>query len=218
MKKLLFFIMMLVCCAVLSAQDVKKQINSIKKDVAYINAETTDENREEALTVAMNELVAEIGKTLGISLSVNELQATAKVLEVPRGEYVRVFVYALKEDLKTLKETPVQAETVVTEPAPQPQTVSRPQAGTATSVFSRMNTLTEIKSLLSQYRQEGKISEYNGVKSLAVAPDACVIIFRGETIAAILLQEVSGTRINYFTNKEDNIGNYHGCSAIWYKE
>lgn len=212
MKKLLFFIIIQVCCIASFAQDVKKQINAIKKDAAYINAETTDENRDEALVTAMNELVAETSEALGISLSVKDVQGTVKILEVKRGKSVRVFVYALKEDLKTLIETPSSTDTVVTTPAPQSQ------AGTVTSVFSRMNTLTEIKSLLSQYRQEGKISEYNGVKSLAVASDACVIIFRGETIAAILLQEVSGTRINYFTNKEDNIGNYHGCSAIWYKE
>lgn len=218
MKKLLFLIIMLVCCVVSPAQDVKKQINAIKKDAAYINAEATDENRDEALAMAMNELMVETNEVLGISLSVKDVQGTAKVLEVQRGENMRIFVYALKEDLKVLAETPSSTEIVVTEPTPQPQIVSRPQAGTTTSVFSRMNTLTEIKSLLSQYRQEGKISEYNGVKSLAVAPDACVIIFRGETIAAILLQEVSGTRINYFTNKKDNIGNYHGCSAIWYKE
>lgn len=212
MKKLLFLIIIQVCCIASFAQDVKKQINAIKKDAAYINAETTDENRDEALVTAMNELVAETSEALGISLSVKDVQGTVKILEVKRGKSVRVFVYALKEDLNTLTETPSSTDTVVTKPAPQPQT------GTVTSVFSRMNTLTEIKSLLSQYRQEGKISEYNGVKSLAVAHDACVIIFRGETIAAILLQEVSGTRINYFTNKEDNIGNYHGCSAIWYKE
>lgn len=218
MKHLVFLIVMSVCCVAAPAQDVKQQINAIKKDSAYINAEATDEKREEALTIAMEELVEEANKAIGACLSVKDVQGAAKVLEVQRGESVRVFVYALKEDLKALTAKPAKAEKIAMKSDPQPQGTARPQAGTATSVFSRMNTLTEVKSLLQQYRQEGKVSEYGGVRSLTIAPGACVIIFRGETIAAILMQETSGVRINYLTDKEDNIGNYHGCSAIWYKE
>lgn len=87
----------------------------------------------------------------------------------------------------------------------------------ATSVFSRMNTFTEIKSLLRDYKESGKISDYGPVRSLSLDPDACIIIIRGESIVAVLQQEKDNKRINYMTDAEDSITNYSGCQAVWYK-
>ena len=154
---------------------------------------------------------------------------------------MRVFVYTSKENVKALiASKPISAgkDTVKVEPDSthnvkesqtnqsnadnHPQqvlsTLSTSQVGIVTSVFSRMNTFTEIKSLLRQYKGEGKISEFNWVSTRDVSPEVTVIIFKEEKIVAILLQENNGKRINYLTNKEDSISNYRGCRAIWYKE
>jgi hypothetical protein len=140
---------------------------------------------------------------------------------------MRVFVYTSKEDVKALiaskpisaGKDSVKVEHDSTRSVKEPLSpVSTMQVGNVTSVFSRMNTFTEIKSLLRQYKGDGKISEFNWVSTRDVYPEVTVIIFKEEKIVAILLQEQNGKRINYLTNKEDSISNYRGCRAIWYKE
>lgn len=230
------------------SQDVKQQINSIKKDSKYINAEATEDSREGAFSMALEELVSEVNSLYVSNVSPKELKGITKSLELKRGESMRVFVYVLKEDVKTLtvsKPIPAKIDTVTTKRdsiinmqvsqahhtnqndsaivssqlTPLHSTIDGgAQLGKITSVFSRMNTFTEIKSLLRQYKKEGKLSDFNWVSTRNVSPDASVIIFREEKIVAILLQEKNGRRINYLTNKEDNISNYSGCRAIWYKE
>jgi len=219
------FVMMLLIITPAYSQDVKQQINSIKKNAKYINAEATDESREEAFSMALEELTDEANSLFASNVLTNELKTIAKSLELKRGESMRVFAYVLKEDIRCLIASRQNSSPVVpSQPTPSrptpplPVAVSSAQAGKVTSVFSRMNTLTEIKSLLRQYKEEGKLYDFNWVSSSVVSAEAAVIIFRDEKIVAILLQENNGKRMNYLTNKEDNISNYSGCRAIWYKE
>lgn len=219
------FVMMLLMIIPSYSQNVKQQINSIKKDSKYINAEVTEDSREEAFAMALEELTDEANSLFKSNMSPNELKSITKSLELRRGESMRVFVYVLKEDIRRLIVSKQNSSPVVpSQPTPSqptpplPVAVSSAQVGKVTSVFSRMNTLTEIKSLLRQYKEEGKLSDFNWVSTLVVSPDASVVIFRDEKIVAILLRENNGKRINYLTNKEDNISNYSGCRAIWYKE
>ena len=235
---------MLLYIAPFYGQDIKQKINAIKKSHDYINAEATETHQEEAFSLALEEMTSEVNSIFASHLSSKELRGIANSLEIKRGENMRVFVYTSKEDVKALiasKPTSVGKDTIKVEPystnnVEESQnsntnhnnvvnnsqqtysTLSSPQVGNVTSVFSRMNTFTEIKSLLRQYRGEGKISEFNWVSTREISSEVKVIIFKEEKIVAILLEENSGKRINYLTNKEDSISNYRGCRAIWYKE
>ena len=242
--RIVLSILMLLYFAPFYGQDVKQKINAIKKSQDYINAEATEASREEAFSLALEEMTSEVNAIFATHLSSKELRGISNSLEITRGENMRVFVYTSKEDVKALiASKPVSAgkDSVKVEPDStrsvkesqnsntnqsnadnNPQQVlsvaSTPQVGNVTSVFSRMNTFTEIKSLLRQYKREGKISEFNWVSTRDVSPEVTVIIFKEEKIVAILMQEKNGKRIDYLTNKEDSIGNYRGCRAIWYKE
>lgn len=242
--KIVLSIIMLIYFSPFYGQDIKQKINAIKKSHDYINAEATEASREEAFSLALEEMTSEVNTLFASHLSSKELRGISNTLEIKRGENMRVFVYTSKEDVKALivskpvsagKDT-VKVETDSIQLPKESQnsntsqsnavnnsqqvltTLSTPHVGNVTSVFSRMNTFTEIKSLLRQYKGEGKITEFNWVSSRDVSPEVTVVIFREEKIVAILLQEKNGKRINYLTNKEDSISNYRGCRAIWYKE
>ena len=242
--RIVLSILMLLYIVPFYGQDVKQKINEIKKSQDYINAEATEASREEAFTMALEEMTSEVNTLFASHLSSEELRGISNTLDIKRGENMRVFVYTSKEDVKALiASKPVSAgkDTVKVGPdsiqLPKESqnsntsqsnavnnsqqlftSLSTPQVGNVTSVFSRMNTFTEIKSLLRQYKGEGKITNFNWISTRDVSPEVTVIIFKEEKIVAILLQEKNGKRINYLTNKEDSIRNYRGCRAIWYKE
>ena len=213
------------------AQDVKQTINSIKQNANYMNAEDTEEDRGEAFEQALADLTSQACSRFNAEIQPDGLKPMVKTLDVQRGNSTRVFVYALVSDMERLahgsaspapsQPAAPQKPTVPQKPAQTPSpSLSSPTVGQTedvTAVFARMNTLTEIKSLLRQYKPEGKIADYNWVSSLSVDPDACIIIFDGEKITAILMQEKNGKRTNYMTHSEDALGNYRGCHAIWYK-
>jgi hypothetical protein len=245
--KIVLSIIMLIYFSPFYGQDIKQKINAIKKSRDYINAEVTGSNREETLSMAMIEFASEVNSSvfgLPHPLSAQELKVITKSLEIKRGENVRVFVYASFIDILDLV-APIRNDSTISE---QDSTISikesqvsnatpncraeestlstqshylieiNEQVGKVTSVFSRMNTFTEIKSLLRQYKGEGKITNFNWVSTRDISPEVTVVVFKEEKIVAILLQEKNGKRINYLTNKEDSISNYRGCRAIWYKE
>lgn len=242
--RIVLSILILLYFAPFYGQDIKQKINAIKKSQDYINAEATEASREEAFSLALEEITSEINTLFTSHLSSKELRGISNSLEIKRGENMRVFVYTSKEDVKALivsKHISTSKDSIKVEPdsthsVKESQnsntnqnnivnnsqqtysTLSSPQVGNVTSVFSRMNTFTEIKSLLRQYKGEGKITNFNWVSTRDVSPEVTVIIFKEEKIVAILLQEKNGKRINYLTNKEDSISNYRGCRAIWYKE
>lgn len=226
---------LLFSCFTAAAQDVKQEINNIKQNESYMNAEATEDSRDDAFSIALDDLIMEVGSRFNVELSQEKVKSVVKSLEVKRGESSRVFVYALVSDIERLingiSTTQAASQNVSVQPvstqqnsaqnvasAPVKSTLANAtQLASVTSVFSQMNTMTEIKSLLREYQPEGKVSDYNWVKSLSVDPDACIVVFRGENIVAILQQEHDGKRINFMTNSEDNLGNYSGCRAIWYK-
>lgn len=236
------------CFQLLFAQDVKQQINSIKQNEAYMNAESTDESWDEAFKIALEELVSEADVKFSADIPYDAAKKVTKFYEIKRGESVRVFVYALIKDLSNIANShpyseqtsePVKPQTTQNSTSQsnsnQSEQPSTPVQQTTTSVpiqtplqdnsqltsvseiFSRMNTMSEIKSLLREYKPMGKIKEYNWVTSVNIPLDAHIVIFRDETIVGVLLSEKNGKRINILNSKEDSINNYSKCRAIWYK-
>lgn len=238
----------LFCFQLLFAQDVKQQINSIKQNEAYMNAESTDESWDEAFRIALEELVGDANLKFSADIPYDAAKKVTKFYEIKRGESVRVFVYALVKDLSDIASSypyseqtndPIKPQTPTSSnnqnnstQSEQPNTPSQQaspsvpvstiihdnsQLTSVSEIFSRMNTMSEIKSLLREYKPMGKIREYNWVTSVNIPIDAHIVIFRDETIVAVLLGEKKGKRINILNSKEDSINNYSKCRAIWYK-
>ena len=145
--RIVLSILMLLYFAPSYGQDIKQQINTIKKSQAYINAEATESSREEAFSLALEEMTSEVNSFFASNLSSQELREISNSLEIKRGENMRVFVYTAKEDVKALiaskpisagKDTQNNSQQVLS-------SASTSQVGNVTSVFSRMNTFTEIE-------------------------------------------------------------------------
>lgn len=218
-----YLILIAFCCSqILMGQDVKQQINDIKQNQAYMNAESTDENREEAYEFAMAELVSEANGKFTADIPMEAVKGVCKSLDVMRDESVRVFVYALVTDLAEIAASYPNSEVPDRPAAPAlpAQTVVQTDNAQLTSVseiFARMNTLDEIKSLLREYKSTRKVKEYNWVTSLEIPRDVHVVIFRDGKIVGILMCGNGGKWVNLLTSKEDAIDNYSRCRAIWYK-
>lgn len=226
------------------AQDMKQQINSIKQNDVYMNAEATDKIREEAFKLALEELISEANAIFSAVIPFEEAEKIAKYYEIKRHESVRVFIYALVSDLSRIAMLyPIKEQTDVMKPqdtnnsqdsyhsdqlsttipqvlpsvSEQESLKDNPQLTAVSEIFSRMNTFSEVKSLLREYKPVGRIKNYNWVTSTSVPQDAHIVIFCDEKIVGVLSSEVNGKRINILNSQEDSIINYSKCRAIWYK-
>lgn len=82
------------------------------------------------------------------------------------------------------------------------------------------DNFSEIKNFLSDMKQAGKIKATGASESVETVPtDASMIIIDGMGgLLAFLSPEISGSRMNYKTLKEDSVGNYKSKFIVWYKK
>lgn len=239
----IFFALLLFCAHFLYGQDNKQQINQIKQNSDYLNAEATDETFDDAYNVALEELISEACNKFSVDIPIEKVKKTIKFIEIRRGESFRVFVYALADDLRNIAidTKPLESSNLLSSESASADvnenvvpdtsqgsnkeeqkqfTLTLDQSKRLESVseiFSRMNTLSEIKSLIREYKTQGKLHDYNWVNSNVIPQDAHIVVFRGESIIAVLLNEKNSKRLNVITSQEDEISNYSKCRAIWYK-
>lgn len=77
-------------------------------------------------------------------------------------------------------------------------------------------TVLELGKFLKQFKEEGKIRDYQAASSLSSIPSdsyKMVVDRKSDKMIAIL----SPANINLQTNQIDDISNYHGYNVIWYK-
>ena len=131
MKKAFGILLMCCVCQMVFALDKRlDEINAIKKDPAYLYAESTMKSADEALQVARDLLRDEIIRWTAEemeepmdSISAHKLSRDADIMMMNRAELKRLFVYIKKEEVSPLykaeptKEIP---EPVVGAPTPLP--------------------------------------------------------------------------------------------------
>ena len=92
--------------------------------------------------------------------------------------------------------------------------------GDVLEIIVLQDNWTEIKGLLSSFKQQGKIKETGYVTESAEIPEDAYSILIDEMygVLAILSPRNSSKRINYKTNKTDSESNYNNCKVIvWYR-
>ena len=183
--------------------EVKKQINRIKKSSQYIYAESTAQTEEEAKSYAEEILCDEVNKWVATqrklkgsaNLVVNNREELWTTLSMPRGTNMfRYFIYVRKSDI------------IPTENAVMIENKNLP----AVAEYSDMaNKIKELKA-------QGKIKSYARYASLD-NPDTCYLIIynREGKVVAVLTPGVE--RRNVKTNKPDGVKNYSGCGAIGFE-
>ncbi len=236
MRKLIYLIMiplLLVIPRSAKAQqtgDLKKEINKIKRSPSYLYAETTMEDKEEALAVALDILQKEAeqwaasrnkkGEELDLVLT-NVSQRYSRI-ELPRGNMFRSFVYVKKSDIQLAQNVFVTENAVESqderdkdaESATVP--VHKPKLHEALQRLLTLKKMNEILPMLETLQKEGLITEYKRYAALD-NPDAYVLVIynRQEEVEAILGE--GPKRINVGTGQSDGVANYKGRGAMGVK-
>lgn len=239
MKKLtiiLLFICGISCFAQTNSTEVAKQINSIKLNKNYITAESTAETSEKAYENARALLEINIEEWIKISKKTEDAQGfIAKSgnsflqLKTMRGNLFRTFLYVKKSDIMTFNETEdLIVASMQDEGSKQDQcadssieTVS--QQSTVENVYQpneeeeRMLHVDK-SALIEQFiKQNSCIVAYGKFKDIPQTGSCYLFVYNREGgVSAVLLRNSEGY-INVENGNRDDIENYKGCGAIWFR-
>ncbi|MGN1264135.1 MAG: hypothetical protein ACI4TW_08850 [Prevotella sp.] len=207
-----------------STEELKKEINKIKKSSSYIYAEATLADQQSAIDLAkdilnqnINEWVAKQKKFAGSNkvVTVNTNYAVED-MTLPRGNMYRAFMYVKKSDI-----IPVANVTVTETPE---EVKNSNQAGTSTVVpldevttqLLAMENTGQLSALLKQLKQDGKVTDYNKLSNLQSPENYIMVVFNREGNIEAVLGEGTN-RKNLKTGADDALTNYKGRGAIGVK-
>lgn len=217
---MVFFLLTVTLGFAQGNESIRKQINSIKKNNAYLYGEATAETEEDAKSIAedilyqeINEWIAKKKKLQGSSnIFVNNKKEFQTFYSLPRGNMFRSFVYVKKSDIVSgdgyveLIPTPAPKEEVGNSKVEEiyPEVVNM-----IASYSDYYNMADKIKEL----KAAGKIGHYARYASLEKPEIYYLAIYNSEgKVVAVLTPGTN--RINVITGEPDKTTNYSGCGAI----
>lgn len=215
--------------------EMKKEINRVKKSTLYLYAETTMSDKEEALSTAMEMLEKEVQRWVQTQrrkdgqesdLVLTNIGRISNKMELPRGDMYRAFVYIKKSDVIVSRNTKV-AKMEETDSGELPDGEFRshyePVGGTVVEIYpeavQRLLVLAkfeEIEPCLSALKREGKVKEYGRYASLPDPSEYMLVIYNRNYKVVAVLNE-GKERMNLKTNRPDSVANYKGCGAVGVK-
>lgn len=218
----IFLLLLLTCFSSLQIcaqnENIKKEINRIKKSRSYIYAESTASQEADAKKYAEEKLYKEINKwvdekkqnTQKPSIIVNNKKELWTTLSMARGSNMyRAFVYVKKKDIIPTDDA------IVIENANVPKVnedieIQLPEAAKA---LAQLSAYADLAKTIKEMKAEGKIKTYARYASLEHPEKYFLFIYNREAkIVAVLTP--GEERVNLKTNKKDSIKNYSGCGAI----
>ncbi|MBC8602691.1 hypothetical protein H8784_13315 [Parabacteroides acidifaciens] len=199
-------------------EDVKMQINKIKKSTQYIYAESTASSEEEARNYAEEKLYEEINAWVATqkrikkssNLVVNNTKELWSTLSMPRGNNMfRFFIYLKKSDIIPTDNVVIISNTNLP-PVEETIHASIPEA---IKTIAPLTEYADMAAKIKELKTEEKIKSYSRYASLN-NPEKCYLVIynREGKIVAILTPGIK--RRNIKNNKADGIENYSGCGAI----
>ena len=201
-----------------SVDDVKKQINQIKKSSQYIYAESTAPTEADARTYAEERLYDEDNKWVATqkklkgsaSLVVNNRKELWTTLSMPRGSNMfRYFVYVKKSDILPTE----NAVVIANENLPAVEEKLQPVLPEAIRSIADYMDYYQMAEKVKQLKAEGKIADYARYASLD-NPDTCFLVIYNKDAQVVAVLTPGPARVNVKTGKSDGIANYRGCGAI----
>lgn len=212
-------------------------MDEIKLDERYICAEASDDNRDIAYGNALAELTAyanEIRESNNTeALKSGSLIAIAEELHYCRGTRHTVLLYVplekalsitARSHAETVQQmTPQQPAAAEPTPAPvsqQPAAAAKILPDDVTRQLSGQDTWIEIKGMLTEMKQTGRITETGAVKpGDSIPDDAHAILIDGMGgIISILSPRQDGARTDSRTGRTDSESNHTECKFIvWYR-
>ena len=172
------------------------------------------------------------------------LTQCADTIIIEKKNHIRAFVYIKIADLSTFLSndsytpksvTPIVAPTSQThelvDTKPKTQTsspkgipMSSRQESTAAKhsnpVLDRLMTINsfyDLKSVIAPLHNQGVISSYGKYSTMKEPAECYLIVYDANGSIKALLGKGRDIRENLKTHKPDNVRNYTGCGAIWFK-
>lgn len=201
-----------------TTDDIKKQINKIKKSSQYIYAEATAPTEKDARTYAEERLFDEVNKWVATqkkmngsaNLVVNNRKELWTPLSIPRGTNMfRYFVYVRKKDI-------IATDNAVVIENKNRATVEDKLQLVLPESISLLAGITDYYAIADKVKQmeaEGKIKGYNRYASLD-DPDKYYLIIYNKEAKVVAILTPGPDRLNVKTNQPDGVSNYRGCGAI----
>lgn len=198
--------------------DVKKEINKIKKSSQYIYAESTAPTEEDARAYAEERLFDEVNKWVSTqkkmkgsaNLVVNNRKELWTTLSMPRGTNMfRYFVYVRKKDIIATD----NAVVIENESRPAVEEKLQPVLPEAISLLAGITDYYAMAEKVKQLEAEGKIKGYDRYASLD-DPDKYYLIIYNKEAKVVAILTPGPDRLNVKTNQPDGVANYSGCGAI----
>lgn len=204
-----------------SVDDVKKQINKVKKSSQYIYAESTASTEEDARAYAEERLYDNVNKWVATrkkmrgsaNLVVNNRKELWTTLSMPRGSNMfRYFIYVKKDDIIPAE----NAIVIANESQPAVEEKLQSVLPEAVSLLAGITDYYAMTEKIKQLKSEGKIEEYGRYASLDDPNEYYLIIYNQQAkVVGILTPGLN--RRNVKTNQPDGVANYRGCGAIGIK-
>lgn len=201
-----------------STDDVKKEINKIKKSSQYIYAESTAPTEEDARAYAEERLFDEVNKWVSTqkkmkgsaNLVVNNRKELWTTLSMPRGTNMyRYFIYVKKKDIIPTD----NAVVIANESRPAVEEKLQPVLPEAINLLAGITDYYAMAEKVKQLKAEGKIEDYGRYASLD-DPDECYLIIYNREGKVVAILTPGPERLNVKTNQPDGVANYSGCGAI----
>ena len=198
--------------------DVKKEINKIKKSSQYIYAESTAPTEEDARAYAEERLFDEVNKWVSTqkkmkgsaNLVVNNRKELWTTLSMPRGTNMyRYFIYVKKKDIIPTD----NAVVIANESRPAVEEKLQPVLPEAVNLLAGITDYYAMAEKVKQLKAEGKIEDYGRYASLD-DPDECYLIIYTREGKVVAILTPGPERLNVKTNQPDGVANYSGCGAI----
>jgi len=208
-----------VCCgfAQQDYEQMKREINKVKKNSAYLygeaNADTEEEARglaEEILYSEINSWAAKKKRLQGGELVINNKKELQTCLSLPRGNMVRAFIYVKKSDIMASRNAEVIQAPPVSSAEQSTVALVYPKA---VETIAACTEYVQLEPKLEAEKQAGHIRHYALYGKLTnVDPYYLVIFNKAGKVVAVL--STGPNRVNVKTGQPDDVANYSGCGAI----
>lgn len=206
-------------CNAQSTEEVKKQINDIKKKTGvYLYGEATAETEQDARNLAeeflynaINNWAASQKKLKGAeNLLVNNKKDCVSALTTMRGTWYRCLVYVKKSDIQGASNVDI-----IENKSTVPQSVVE-EMSVYPDIVREVAGITEYSKLderLKQGMKEGVIADYASDSFPAKPEDYYFVIYNQNGFIVAMLSP-GATRTNIRTGEADSLSNYKGNKAI----
>lgn len=220
----LLALMPFVGAAVGDTDELKKEINRIKKSSLYLYGEGTDSTAEAAHELAEEILETEINKWAATkkrlqnstNFIVNNKKSLRTTIALPRGNMFRAFVYVKKSDIMAGENSTLVENT-------RPVSAIEDMTSTVTDVhpdvvvaLSECTEYADLASKIQLFKSDGKIKSFARYADLE-RPEACYLAIYDRAGKVLALLTPGSERKNVSTGQPDGTSNYSGCGAIGFE-